>query len=105
MTLEKRQLCFFLLTRDGLWAKVNSEGVPEDEKTEARKALCDYFFAEEPEETKKESDKSSSESPPGTRKRKGATGASSSTARWLARRSPEPDSGAESGSAVKRRTR
>ena len=48
VSFEKRQLCYYLLTREGLWAKVNDDRTSESEKAQARKALCDYYLSEEP---------------------------------------------------------
>ena len=102
LSLDKRKLCHDLLTRDGLYAKVNSNTASEQEKVDARQALCELYFAGM-QVTKGEAERGTSESPPVDRKRKSATGAESSSA-WLARRSPQ-DSGTESGSATKKRTR
>ena len=108
MSFEKRKLCHELLTFGGWFAKVTSDGASEQEKAEARRSLCRLYFAERPpnrpaEVMKDETGRSSSESPPVDRKRKGTTGAASSSD-WLAYRSPH-ESGTESGSATKKRNR
>ena len=110
LSLEKRKLCHDLLTRDGLYAKVISDTTSEEEKNDARQSLCDLYFValhdclpEQRHEVKGEAERGTSESSPGDRNRKGVVGVESSA--WLDRRSPHPDSGAESGSATKRRSR